>query len=74
MSKRNKIWLMMHINFIIWFNDKKKFIKYDPKYNPINKKIYDSKHLKKKKVMKLYNFQYTIRNFKNKIFKKKKIE
>ena len=24
--------------------------------------------------MKLYNFQYTIRNFKNKIFKKKKIE
>ena len=29
---------------------------------------------KKKKVMKLYNFQYTIRNFKNKIFKKKKIE
>ena len=50
---------MMHINFI----------KYDLQSNQINKKNYDSKHLKEtfnKTIMKLYKFQYTNKNFKNK--------
>ena len=52
------------------------FIKYDSKFNPINKKKkLDSKHLKEafnKKVMKLNKFQYMIRNFKNKKSLKRK--
>ncbi|CBI38116.3 unnamed protein product, partial [Vitis vinifera] len=39
------------MQFRIYIN----FVKYNSKYNPINKKI-----------MRLYKFQYIIRNFKNK--------